>query len=150
MQSVQGDTLSQLVLDFQTVIQQLVPQTDKGKDIQNRLLEFDGNVTVGSKLATYFHRWYIKLQTLPSGETNQSNWENSVYLLNVFTGAIQDPNCDWNPFDRGNSSTCLGLASAYFDDMANGGHATWGDECHNAVFEHQILGGTILKCIANR
>lgn len=85
MQEIQLDTFSIPYRDFQPLIEQLEPTSERAEQWQQRLLDWDGNVLPDSQEASVFEAWYVELTRIPGEETGTESWNEPRYLQQAVT-----------------------------------------------------------------
>ena len=172
MRAMQQDYFSGVAFDFaRDVLPWLSPSSGAGEALLlGWRTRWDRDMPVGTTLGAQFQRWYQQLQTLAARETNATYWDNSQYLLHVLTGRVpNDTNCVWiapNTTAQARAQlelerlvtdarpSCLDFASKLVDQIAgDSSYASeqWGEGgCHLATFQHQVLGHSVLSCMADR
>lgn len=85
MQEIQLDTFSIPYRDFQPLIEQLEPTSERVEQWQQRLLDWDGNVLADSQEASVFEAWYVELTRIPGEETGRESWNVPRYLQQAVT-----------------------------------------------------------------
>lgn len=85
MQEIQFDRVSLLYRDFQPLIEQLSPDSERAEKWQQRLLDWDGNVLPDSQEASVFEAWYVELTRIPGEETGTDFWSEPRYLQQAVT-----------------------------------------------------------------
>jgi penicillin G amidase len=85
MQAIQLDVFSIPYRDFQPLIEELTPNSQRAEQWQQRLLEWDGNVLPDSQEASVFEAWYVELTRIPSQETGTELWNEPRYLQEIVT-----------------------------------------------------------------
>ncbi|GAB4540654.1 MAG: penicillin acylase family protein [Pleurocapsa sp.] len=85
MQEIQFDTVSLLYRDFRPLLEQLEPSTQQGKQWQQRLLDWDGDILPNSQEASLFETWYVELTRIPSAEVGREFWDEPIYLREAVT-----------------------------------------------------------------
>jgi penicillin G amidase len=85
MQAIQLDRVSLVYRDFQPLIEELTPTSQRAEQWQQRLLEWDGNILPDSQEASVFEAWYVELTRIPSEETGIEFWNEARYLQEAVT-----------------------------------------------------------------
>jgi penicillin amidase len=145
MLALQLDTISLLFQDFVPVLQQLTPTSARGQQWRERLLAWDGNMSLDSQEATVFHSWYVGLSWLTKPETGEEYWiDHPRYFLNAMLHS--DIACE------ALKMTCVEYATQVLEQTL----ARWGDkipawgQLHQATFNHPILTNTPLAFFSDR
>ena len=85
MKAIQFDRVSLLYRDFKPLLEQLEPTSDRAREWQQRLLDWDGNVLPDSQEASVFEAWYVELTRIPGEEVGQEFWNQPRYLQQAVT-----------------------------------------------------------------
>ncbi len=145
MLALQLDTISLLYQDFVPVLQQITPTSARGQQWRERLLAWDGNMSLDSQEATVFQTWYVGLSGLTKPETGEEYWiDYPRYFLNAMLHS--DIACE------ALKMTCVEYAAQVLEQTL----ARWGDnipawgQLHQATFNHPVLTHTPLAFLSDR
>lgn len=123
MQEIQLDTTSLLYRDLRPILEQIEPTTEQGIYWRDRLLAWDGELTLDSQEATVFEAWYTELSRLAASELEIEYFGNSAFIIEgIQTG---DP-----AFDSGNEPGAYDEAALALEasiDRFEGSIPAWGD-----------------------
>lgn len=145
MQQMQLDTISLLYWDFRPIIYQLTPTSEQGQRWRERLLAWDGNVSMQSQEATVFYTWYIGLTKLLKLETRKEYW----YLYpQYFVNAIANNDIACQTL----KITCIEYATQVLEKiLTQRGKSIppWG-KLHQATFKHPLQNYTLFALFSSR
>ena len=145
MLTMQQDTLSLLYKDFMPVFKNIQPTSARGHKWRERLLAWDGNLSLDSPEATVFHTWYVGLSGLTKAETGDDYWHQyPLYFLNAMQNG--DVACD------ALKMTCLEYAAIVLEQTLAqfpNDIPAWG-QLHQATFNHPVLTYTPLAFLSDR
>jgi len=145
MVAMQLDTISLLHKDFVPVLQKLTPTSVRGQQWRERLLTWDGNMSLNSQEATVFHSWYVGLSGLTKPETGEEYW---IDYPSYFLTAMQNGDVACEALKM----TCLEYATQVLEQTL----ARWDDkipawgQLHQATFKHPLLTHTPLAFFSDR
>jgi penicillin G amidase len=134
MATMQADVTTVLFREFRPMLEVLNPLTEGSLTWKERLLRWNGAMTLDSPEASLWAAWYSELTRLPAEEIGQPFWEEPRFVLNAMRNG--DPACKTT-----DTETCLEYAALALDkalDRFNGNPPPWG-QIHQAVFPHAIL-----------
>ncbi|MGL6337795.1 MAG: penicillin acylase family protein, partial [Waterburya sp.] len=131
MQSIQLDQVSLLYRDLKPILEKTNPTSEQGKYWRDRLLTWDGNLSLNSQEATVFESWFTELTKLPASEVGQEYYSNPTFIIkSIQTGdpAIDHPGSQPGAYDE--------VAQAFEAGIERFGDSipAWGD-IHKASFE---------------
>jgi penicillin G amidase len=81
MQDIQLDTESLLDRDLKPILEKIEPTSEQGKYWRDRLLAWDGELTLDSQEATVFESWYTELTRLGASELEDEYFSNSAFII---------------------------------------------------------------------
>jgi penicillin G amidase len=81
MQDFQLDTESLLYRDLKPILEKIEPTSEQGKYWRDRLLAWDGELTLDSQEATVFESWYTELTRLGASEIEDEYYNNSAFII---------------------------------------------------------------------
>jgi penicillin G amidase len=81
MQDFQLDTESLLYRDLKPILEKIEPTSEQGKYWRDRLLAWDGELTLDSQEATVFESWYTELTRLGASEIEDEYFNNSAFII---------------------------------------------------------------------
>jgi penicillin amidase len=106
-----------------------------------------GEEELYSQETSVFEMWFSQMGELVKDEVGR-RWDNAQFIRNaLFNG---DPACAIK------NKTCIEIAANAFGDAVQGLEATygsvplWGSDVHEVEYAHNLLGGTVLKCLAGK
>jgi penicillin G amidase len=133
MQDIQLDTLSLLYRDLKPVLEKIEPTSEQGMYWRDRLLAWDGELTLDSQEATVFESWYTELTRLAASELEDEYFDNSAFIIKgIQTGdpAFDSPGSEPGAYDDAAQAFEASLNREQF----NGSIPAWGD-LQKASFE---------------
>ncbi|MDX2005235.1 MAG: penicillin acylase family protein [Meiothermus sp.] len=136
MAAIQADVTTVLFREFRPMLEILNPLTEGSRAWKERLLRWDGAMTLNSPEASLWAAWYTELTRLGAEEVGQPFWEQPRFVLAAMRRG--DPACR-----TADTETCLDYAALALDkalDRFGGSPPPWG-QIHQAQFPHAILTG---------
>jgi len=107
--------------------------------------EWNGQEELYSQETSVFEQWYAEMGELTKGEINR-RWNNAPYLYNLLSN--EKSLCD--------NQSCIAYAGKAFDasikklEDTYGSVPLWGSDVHEVDFNHDLLGNTLIKCLAGK
>ncbi|KAL0491342.1 penicillin acylase [Acrasis kona] len=146
--ALQTDTYSTLYHTFKPFLRQL--QKNVSEEYEPWLAkitndEWGGKEDLYSQESSVFEQWYGQMGELTKSEFNR-RWNNAPYLYNLLN----------NPNSNCNNQSCYVYAGKAFEDSIKkleetyGSVPLWGSDVHEVDFEHELLGGSLIKCLAGK
>ena len=126
MQEFQLDTVSLLYRDLKPVLEQIEPTSEQGMYWRDRLLAWDGELTLDSQEATVFESWYTELARLGASELENEYFRNPAFIIEGIRSAdraFDDPRSEPGAYD----DAALALETALSRDELKGSIPAWGD-----------------------
>ena len=126
MQDIQLDTTSLLYRDLKPILEKIEPTSERSIAWRDRLLAWDGKLTLQSQEATVFESWYTELTRLAASELEQEYFGNSAFIIEgIKTGdvAFDLPGSEPGVYDDITGA----FEAALNRDEFKGGIPAWGD-----------------------
>ena len=125
MQEFQLDTVSLLYRDLKPILEEIEPTSEQGMHWRDRLLAWDGELTLDSQEATVFESWYTKLNRLAASELVDKEYidKPAFIIKGIQSGdpAFDSPGSEPGAYDDAAMAFEAGIAR--FD----GAIPAWGD-----------------------
>eukprot|EP00033_Pygsuia_biforma_P001648 GCRY01001850.1.p1 GENE.GCRY01001850.1~~GCRY01001850.1.p1 ORF type:complete len:941 (+),score=301.62 GCRY01001850.1:173-2995(+) len=135
---------------FKTFLESLTPSSSSGKKWLRRMLAWDGYSGRDAGLdAVMFHNFAQRMRDITERETDEDQWVDTLWLVNVLSGKLDDPGCVRDDYEN-----CQQYASHIIDLVAQDMDTkmpteVFGDSAQ-AHIRHVLFGETIFGCIFNR
>ena len=110
---------------------------------------WNGTMSVGSKEATLFARWFVEVSRFASNDTGTDYWKDVVYLHRQL--AAECTPAPAAPHATTGAAGGCSFSLAALERAAAFPAANWGEgSIHPATFMHQVLDASIAKCVGDR
>jgi penicillin amidase len=147
-QDVQKDIYSALFADLKSLIAQMKNNvSDDFKPWVDKVIKWNANEELYSQEASVFEMWFSQLGEIVKDEIGR-RWNNALFIRHALM--YGDAACDKQ------NATCIELAAKQFDNAVStlegtyGSIPLWGSDIHESEFTNNLLGNTLLKCLAGK
>lgn len=153
MALIQRDVNSTLFHTFKYVFERIDPnelKNEQQRNYRDMMVNWDGEMKVGSIEATFFEKWFMEMDVTSSAEIGPFHPSAAYFLLHMLRNETvhgTDSAClKWG--------TCQEAAKAVFNEtvafMTEQGDPRWGKDVHHAEYTHAALEDKWCRCLGLR